>query len=120
MKEVVKIGTVVGPYSPAVIASGKRLIFVSGQLGTNLEADTAQQTKEALTKIKNILTEANATLDSVVKVTVLLADINDFSIMNEVYKAFFSNDPPARAAFQVAALPLNAKIEIEAIAILDD
>ncbi|MHA2227419.1 MAG: RidA family protein [Candidatus Hodarchaeales archaeon] len=118
MKRSVKYGTVVGPYSPAIIASGE-FIFVSGQIATNLDADTAQQTGEALGKIKNILIEAKATMNNIVKITVLLADINDYNGMNEVYKTFFDETPPARAAFQVAALPLNAKIEIEAIAILD-
>ena len=119
MKKSIQIGTVVGPYSPGIIASGERFIFVSGQLATNQEADIAQQTKEALTKIQDILKEANATMDNVVKVTVLLADINEFNKMNEVYQTFFTTDPPARATFQVGALPLNAKIEIEAIAVLD-
>lgn len=119
MKKSIKIGTVVGPYSPGIIASGQSFIFVSGQLGTDLTGDTAQQTKEALTNIQNILTKANATMDDVIKVTVLLADIKDFSKMNEVYQTFFKEDPPARAAFQVAALPLNAKVEIEAIAVID-
>jgi 2-iminobutanoate/2-iminopropanoate deaminase len=108
MKKSIKIGKV------------KKIIFVSGQIAKNLEADTTQQTREVLEKIKNILAEANASMDNVVKATVLLADINDFGKMNEVYQTFFEDNPPARAAFQVAALPLNAKIEIEAIAVLDD
>ncbi|MFX0182706.1 MAG: RidA family protein [Candidatus Hodarchaeota archaeon] len=120
MKKSIKIGKVVGPYSPGIIASGKKIIFVSGQIAMDLDADTTQQTREVLEKIKNVLAEANASMDNIVKATVLLADINDFEKMNEVYKTFFENNPPARAAFQVAALPLNAKIEIEAIAVLDD
>jgi 2-iminobutanoate/2-iminopropanoate deaminase len=120
MKKSIKIGKVVGPYSPGIIASGKTIIFVSGQIAKNLEADTSQQTKEVLENIKNVLAEANASMDDIVKATVLLADINDFGQMNEVYQTFFNDDPPARAAFQVGALPLNAKVEIEAIAILDD
>lgn len=117
MKKSIKIGKVVGPYSAGILCSGNKFIFVSGQLASDLDADTDVQTEQALTKIKNILKEADATMDDVVKVTVLLKDINDFSKMNEVYKTFFTDDPPARAAFQVAALPLNGKVEIEAIAV---
>ena len=118
MKKSIKLGETVGPYSPGIIASGEKFIFVSGQVATNREADITQQTKEALTKIQDILNEANATMENVVKVTVLLADINEFSRMNEVYQTFFGSDPPARATFQVG-LPLNAKVEIEAIAVIN-
>ena len=78
--------------------------------------DIAAQTRQSLTNIKNILAEAGAGMEDVVKTTVLLKNIADFTAMNEVYAEFFTGDCPARAAFEVAALPKNALVEIEAIA----
>ena len=119
MRTSVKMGSVAGPYSPGIVASGQKWIFVSGQIGQDLESDIKVQTQDSLTKIQNILSEAGATMGDIVKSTVYLADIEDYPKMNEVYKGFFIGvDPPARAAFQVAKLPLGAKIEIDAIAIL--
>lgn len=111
----------IGPYSQAVIAGNT--VYVSGQLPINpatgefAGSDIKAQTKQSLTNIKNILVQAGLGMESVVKMTVLLKDINDFNAMNEVYKTFFEKDFPARAAFQVAKLPKDALVEIEAIAI---
>ena len=110
----------IGPYSQAIEANGT--IFVSGQLpidpatGAFAGEDIAAQTRQSLTNIKNILAEAGAGMEDVVKTTVLLKNIADFTAMNEVYAEFFTGDCPARAAFEVAALPKNALVEIEAIA----
>ena len=110
----------IGPYSQAIITGNT--IFVSGQLPINpetgafAEGGIKAETRQSLTNIKNILAEAGTGMDSVVKVTVLLADINDFAAVNEVYAEFFSEPYPARSAFAVAALPKGANIEIEAIA----
>lgn len=110
----------IGPYSQAIEANG--MIFVSGQLpidpatGAFAGEDIAAQTRQSLTNIKNILAEAGAGMEDVVKTTVLLKNIADFAAMNEVYAEFFTGDCPARAAFEVAALPKNALVEIEAIA----
>ena len=110
----------IGPYSQAIEANG--MIFVSGQLpidpatGAFAGEDIAAQTRQSLTNIKNILAEAGAGMEDVVKTTVLLKNIADFTAMNEVYGEFFTGDCPARAAFEVAALPKNALVEIEAIA----
>ncbi len=112
----------IGPYSQAVKAEGT--IYVSGQLpvdpstGEFAGDDIKTQTKQSLTNISNILKEAGAGMENVVKTTVLLADIGDFAAMNEVYATFFTEPFPARAAFQVAAIPKGAKVEIEAIAVL--
>ena len=112
----------IGPYSQAVKA--ERTIYVSGQLpvdpstGEFAGDDIKTQTKQSLTNISNILKEAGAGMENVVKTTVLLADIGDFAAMNEVYATFFTEPFPARAAFQVAAIPKGAKVEIEAIAVL--
>lgn len=110
-----------GPYSQAIRANG--VLYVSGQLGINPPTgelagdDICAQTRQALTNIQAILKEAGTDLSAVVKTTVLLRDIADFTAMNEVYAEFFTQPYPARAAFQVAALPKNAMVEIECIAV---
>ena len=112
----------IGPYSQAIQAGNT--IYISGQIpvdpatGNIDAADITGQTKQSLENIKAILEAAGVGMSSVVKTTVLLADINDFGAMNEVYKTYFAEPFPARAAFQAANLPKNAKVEIEAIAVL--
>ncbi|CAN2041634.1 enamine/imine deaminase, redox-regulated chaperone [Candidatus Magnetomoraceae bacterium gMMP-15] len=111
----------VGPYSQAVAAGN--LIFVSGQIpldpktGEFIKGGIAEQTHRILQNIKAILEEAGTDLSHVVKTTVFLKDIQDFSAMNEVYAEYFNEVLPARAAIQVAALPKGAEIEIDAIAV---
>lgn len=117
-----KAPAALGPYSAAV-KSGN-VIHVSGQLpvdpatGEFAGEDIASQTRQSLTNIQNILAAAGATMANVAECTVLLDDINDFAGMNEVYGEFFSEPFPARAAFEVAALPKGAKVEIKAVAYL--
>ena len=111
----------IGPYSQAIEANGT--VYVSGQLGIDpatgsfAEGGAVAQARQSLTNIGNILKEAGLSMKNVVKVTVLLADINDFATVNEIYKDFFEAPFPARSAFAVAALPKGGKIEIEAIAV---
>lgn len=111
----------IGPYSQAVEAGNT--VYVSGQLpidpatGAFAGADIAAQTRQSLQNIRSILEANGMSMKDVVKTTVLLADINEFAAMNAVYAEFFSEPYPARAAFQVAALPKAAKVEIEAIAV---
>ncbi len=111
----------IGPYSQAVQAGNT--IYVSGQLpidpatGEFAGKDIASQTRQALTNVRSILAEAGYSMSDVVKTTVLLADIAEFADMNAVYAEFFTEPFPARAAFQVAAVPKGAKVEIEAIAV---
>ncbi len=119
MRRVIKTGKVVGPYSPAIETSRIRQIYVSGQIATDLDADIKTQTEQVIQKIENILGEVDAFLSDIVKTTIYLVDINDFAAVNEVYAKSFPSDPPARATIQVAALPLGARIEIEAIATRD-
>ncbi len=113
----------VGPYSQGVVAGN--LVFTAGQIpidpktGKMIEGDIQAQTEQVLRNIQAVLEAAGSSLANVVKCTVFLADISEFGAMNEVYGRFFTNNPPARSAFQVAALPLGARIEIEAIATLD-
>ena len=109
----------VGPYSQAVQVDGT--LYISGQLpvdgatGAVVEGIEAQ-TRQSLTNIGHILAEAEMGFDNVVKTTVLLADIADFAAMNAIYAEFFSGDKPARVCYQVAALPLGVRVEIDAIA----
>ena len=116
-----KAPAAIGPYSQAVKTGG--LVFVSGQLpidpatGAFAGEDITAQTRQSLLNIQAILAEAGADMSNVVKTTVLLANIADFAAMNAVYAEFFTAPFPARAAFQVAALPRGAKVEIEAIAV---
>ena len=113
----------IGPYSQA-IRSGNT-IYVSGQIpidpatGEFAGSDIATQTRQSLTNIKNILAAAGAKMSDVVKTTVLLSDIANFTAMNEVYAEFFTEPYPARAAFQAAAIPKGALVEIEAIAVVE-
>ncbi|MBQ6442660.1 MAG: RidA family protein [Lachnospiraceae bacterium] len=113
----------IGPYSQA-IRSGNT-IYVSGQIpidpatGEFAGADIKTQTRQSLTNIKNILAAAGAKMSDVVKTTVLLSDIGNFTAMNEVYAEFFTEPFPARAAFQTAAIPKGALVEIEAIAVVE-
>ncbi len=119
-----KAPAAIGPYSQAVQAGNT--IYVSGQIpidpatGEFAGADIAAQTRQSLTNIRNILAEAGADMSNVVKTTVLLKHISDFTAMNEVYADFFEAPYPARAAFEVAAIPKNALVEIEAIAVIED
>ena len=114
----------VGPYSQAVRVGD--LIYTAGQLGivpgTKEFAgpDIESQTRQALENLKAVLKEGQACLDHVVKTTVFLQDIGEFSRMNAVYAEFFPENPPARSAVQVAALPLGGRVEIEAVAVACD
>ncbi len=122
MKKIIatdKAPAAVGPYSQAVLVNG--LLFVSGQIPVNpadgsVAESIEEQSHQALKNVGAILTEAGLGYEDVVKTTVLLADIADFKAMNAVYAEYFTQDKPARACFQVAALPLGVKVEIEVIA----
>jgi len=122
MKQVIstdKAPAAVGAYSQAMRAGD--FLFISGQLGIDpdngvLCEGIGPQVERALKNIRGIVEAAGAGMESIVKVTVLLQSIDDFKTMNEIYSGYFNEDPPARAAFQVAALPLGGLVEIEAIA----
>lgn len=112
----------VGPYS--VGATSGQLVFTAGQLGlipeigVLVEGGIKAQTRQALSNLKVVLEAAGSDLEHVLKVTVFLQDIADFSAMNEVYAEFFKGDCPARSAVQVAALPVKGLVEIEAIGLI--
>ena len=110
----------IGPYSVATKAGP--FVFTSGQLGLEpasgalVDGGVEAETRQALTNLRHVLEAAGSSLSLVVKTTVFLRDINDFARMNAVYGEFFTQDPPARSAVQVAALPKGGAVEIEAIA----
>lgn len=109
----------IGPYAQAVQVDN--LLFTSGQIplkpdGTMLEGDVKAQTEQVLKNLQAVLEAGGSSLANVIKCTCFLADMNDFTAMNEVYGEFFSESPPARSAVEVARLPRDVKIEIEAIA----
>jgi 2-iminobutanoate/2-iminopropanoate deaminase len=112
----------IGPYSQGIAAGG--FLFISGQVpldpesGETVGEGIEQQVERVLENLKAILAAGGADLRSVVKTTVYLTDLKDFPRMNEVYRNYFMEEPPARATVQVAALPRGVRVEIDAIAVL--
>lgn len=124
MREIIKTESApaaIGPYSQAVRAGG--FVFASGQIpidpktGVFVEGGIVEQTQQVMNNLKSLLEAAGTNLDAVVKTTVFLADMDDFSAMNEVYGQYFRENPPARATVQAARLPRDARVEIEVIAL---
>ena len=124
MKQVIHTDSApaaIGPYSQAIQIGD--LLFVSGQVpidpstGAIVEGDIKAQAQQSLNNLKAILNAAGTNMGAVVKTTVFLADMNDFAAMNEVYATFFESDAPARSAVAVKALPKDALVEIEVIAV---
>jgi 2-iminobutanoate/2-iminopropanoate deaminase len=112
----------IGPYSQGTKANG--FVFCSGQIPANPETGELEtgsitnQTKQSLSNVRGVIEGAGSSMDKVVKVTVFLKNMDDFSEMNTEYSKWFSDPPPARAAVEVARLPKDVAIEIEAIALL--
>lgn len=126
MKEIIatdQAPRAIGPYSQAVRAGN--LVFASGQIpidpatGEFIPGGIAEQTEQVLKNLTAVFAATGLTMNQIVKTTVFLADMNDFTAMNEVYAKFFAENPPARATVQAARLPRDAKVEIEAIAFTD-
>ena len=113
----------IGPYSQAVKAGG--LVFCSGQIALDpqtkqvIEGDVADETRQVMKNLTAVLEAAGSGLDRVVKTAIFLTDLGDFAAVNEAYGTFFKDAPPARATIQVAALPLGVRVEIEAVAEVD-
>ena len=127
MKKTIKTGNApdaIGPYSQAVVADCSRLLFVSGQIPldpatmTIVGETAADQCKKVMENLAAILKEAGAGFSDVVKTTIYLFDMNDFGSVNDIYATYFDSEPPARATVQVARLPKDVKVEIDAIAVL--
>ena len=110
------------PYSPGIKVG--MFVFTAGQValdpetGKLVEGDVQAETRQTLENLKKILLAAGSSLEQVVKTTVFLADVNDYGAVNEVYGEYFTDKPPARSAVQVAALPIGAAVEIEAVAVI--
>ncbi len=126
MRQVIsadKAPAAIGPYSQGIAVSGT-LVFTAGQIPIDTETgelsgnNITAQTHAALKNLKAVVEAAGSSLDKVVKVTVFLQNMTDFAQMNEVYKQYFTDSPPARSAVEVACLPKNALVEIEAIALV--
>jgi 2-iminobutanoate/2-iminopropanoate deaminase len=114
----------IGPYSQAILVDGK-FLYTAGQIpidpatNTIVDGDIKTQTRQVLRNLEEILRSGGASLNSVIKTTVFLKDMNDFAAMNEVYAEAFGNAAPARSAVEVARLPKDVKVEIEAVALVD-
>ncbi len=114
----------IGPYSHGVKAC--HFLYTSGQLGMDpvsgalVDGGVEAETRQALKNLKAVIEAGGSALQHVVKTTVFLRDINDFARMNAVYGEFFTENPPARSAVQVAALPRNGAVEIEAVALIPE
>lgn len=113
----------IGPYSQAIAANG--LLFCSGQIPLDPRSgemvgasDVRAQARQVMENLRAVLTAGGASFASVVKCTIFLADLGDFSAVNEVYASYFTSEPPARATVQVAGLPKGALVEIDAIAVV--
>lgn len=112
----------IGPYSQAIRIEG--LVYTAGQVGLVpvtmeiIEGGIEAQTRQVLTNLKHVLEAADSGLNYVIKTTVFLQSMNDFAAMNSVYQEFFPENPPARTTVAVAALPKNALVEIECVALL--
>ena len=123
MKKLEGAAPAIGPYSAGVSAGG--FVFVSGQLPTDangrIPGGIAAQTEQCIRNVQAVLESGGSDLQHVVKTTVYLRSMNDFSAVNEVYARFFNGEvAPARACIQVSALPKNAPLEIEAIGLVTD
>ena len=112
----------IGPYSQAIIAGG--VVYTSGQIpldpqtGEFVEGGIAEQTEQVMRNLAAVLKAAGTGLESVVKTTVFLADMSEFAEMNKVYGRYFATQPPARSTVQAARLPRDARVEIEAVALV--
>ena len=121
-----KAPAAIGPYSQAVSVpvGDKTMIFCSGQIaldpttGTMIEGDVSAQTRRVLENLSEVLAAAGATFANVVKTTIFLADMGDFATVNALYGEKFASDPPARATVEAARLPKDARVEIDAIAVV--
>ncbi|HPI73761.1 MAG TPA: RidA family protein [bacterium] len=115
----------VGPYSQAIHAATTHTIYTAGQLGLDpqtgnlVEGGVEAQTRQALHNLQAILEAAGASMRQVVKTVVFLKNMDDFASMNQVYAAFFPEQPPARSTIEVARLPKNGLVEVEAVAVIE-
>jgi len=128
VKEIIKTPAApaaIGPYSQGISITCGKIIYTAGQIAINsksgelVNGGIVEQTKQALENIKAILAAAGASMEQVVKTTVFLHSMDDFTLMNETYSRYFSTNPPCRSTVEVARLPKGAKVEIEAVAVIE-
>ena len=118
-----KAPAAIGPYSQAVLVNG--MLFTSGvipidpETNTLVEGDVEVLAKQAIGNLRNLIEASGSSMDKVVKTTVFIKDMNDFGKINDIYKEFFTSDFPARSCVEVARLPKDVLIEIEAIAVVE-
>ena len=118
-----KAPVAIGPYSQAVLVNG--MLFTSGvipidpETNTLVQGDVEVQARQAIGNLKNLIEASGSAMDKVVKTTVFIKNMNDFGKINDIYKEFFTNDFPARSCVEVARLPKDVLIEIEAIAVVE-
>lgn len=126
MKKIIstpKAPAAIGPYSQAVLVNG--MLFTSGvipidpETNTLVEGDVEIQARQAIGNLRNLIEASGSSMDKVVKTTVFIKDMNDFGKINDVYKEFFTDDFPARSCVEVARLPKDVLIEIEAVAVVE-
>ena len=126
MKKIIsttKAPAAIGPYSQAIEVNG--LLFTSGvipidpETNTLVEGDVAVQARQAIGNLKNLIEAAGSSMDKVVKTTVFIKNMNDFGTIDDIYKEYFTSDFPARSCVEVARLPKDVLIEIEAIAAVE-
>ena len=116
-----KAPSAIGPYSQAVVVNG--MVYTSGQIaltpeGVMLEDDVIVQTKQVLSNLSAVLQEAGSALDSVIKTTIFIANMDDFVAINEIYEEAYGTHKPARSTVAVKTLPKNALVEIDAVALI--
>lgn len=118
-----KAPAAIGPYSQAVLVNG--MLFTSGVIPINpetntlVQGDVEAQARQAIGNLKNLIEASGSSMEKVVKTTVFIKDMNDFGKINDIYKEFFTSDFPARSCVEVARLPKDVLIEIEAIAVVE-
>ena len=124
MKEAIQTSNApqaIGPYSQAIKTDCSKLVFCSGQIPLDPQTKkivgntAAEQCRQVMNNLREVIAAAGGTFENVVKTTIFLTDLKDFAQVNEVYGAYFESDPPARATIQAAGLPLAVKVEIDAI-----
>ena len=117
-----KAPSAIGPYSQAVVVNG--MVYTSGQIaltpdGVMLEDDVVVQTKQVLKNLQAVLQEAGSSMNQVLKTTIFIASMDDFTTINEIYEQAFGSHKPARATVAVKTLPKNALVEIDAVAVVE-
>ncbi len=124
MKEAIQTSNApeaIGPYSQAIKTDCSKLVFCSGQIPLDPQTKkivgetAAEQCRQVMDNLNEVIKAAGGTFENVVKTTIFLTDLKDFAQVNEVYGAYFESDPPARATIQAAGLPMAVKVEIDAI-----